>query len=171
MRKIVVVSYDPRWPAMYRQEAAAIARVFGDELIAIHHIGSTSVPGLSAKPVIDIMPVVRSIDVLARFDPAMVELGYEPKGENGIPGRRFYTRGEDDVSRTHNVHAYAQGHPEVTTHVAFRDHLIAYPDDAQRYASLKAELAAQFPRDIRSYSVGKDAFIREILRAAASAGA
>ena len=87
---IRVVPYNPEWPAAYEHEAATIARILGNELVAIYHIGSTSVPGLAAKPVIDIMPTVRSIEAIDRFDASFEVLGYECMGEFGIPGRRYY---------------------------------------------------------------------------------
>jgi GrpB-like predicted nucleotidyltransferase (UPF0157 family) len=165
MRNIVVVPYNPDWPEQFRREAAKIAAIFGPELISIHHIGSTSVPGLSAKPIIDMMPVVRDIEKVDMLNPAMIELGYVPKGENGIPGRRYFTKG-GDANRTHHVHAYASGNPEVSRHLDFRDYLIAYPEEAQHYATLKAELARQFRNDIWGYMAGKDSFIKETLRKA-----
>lgn len=165
MRKIVVVPYHPGWPEQYRVEAAKIAAVFGPELVAIHHIGSTSVPGLSAKPIIDMMPVVRDIERVESFNPAMVQLGYEPKGENGIPGRRYFAKG-GDANRSHHVHIFALDNPEVNRHLDFRDYLIVHPAEARHYAALKAELAQQFPYDILDYMAGKDGLIKEILQKA-----
>lgn len=163
MRKIVVVPYNPDWPEQYRAEAVKIAAVFGPELVTIHHIGSTSVPGLSAKPIIDMMPVVCDITAVDLFNPAMIRLGYQPKGENGIPGRRYFVKGSD-ASRTHHVHIFALDNPEVKRHLDFRDYLIAHPAEAQRYAALKAELAWQFPHDIHSYMAGKNGFIKEAIQ-------
>ena len=162
MRNIVVVPYDPAWPERYRQEAAALASILGPELVAIHHIGSTAVPGLSAKPVIDILPVVRDVGTLDPFHPALIALGYEPRGENGIPGRRFFSKGTDG-HRTHHVHAFGVGHAEIARHLDMRDYLIAHPEEALQYASLKIELAKQYPHDILGYMAGKDAFIKEVL--------
>ncbi|MGH2544786.1 MAG: GrpB family protein [Ardenticatenaceae bacterium] len=164
-RKIVVVPYDPAWPAAFQREAERIACVFGDELLSIHHIGSTSVPGLAAKPIIDVMPLVRDVERVALYSPAMIELGYEPKGEHGIAGRRFFTKGRHP-HRTHNVHIYHPSSPEVARHLAFRDYLRAHPAEAEQYARLKAELACQFPNDIEQYMAGKEPFIKELLRKA-----
>jgi len=165
MRNIVVVPYNPDWPEQFRREAAKIAIIFGPELISIHHIGSTSVSGLNAKPIIDLMPVVRDIEKVTMFNPAMIELGYEPKGEFDILGRRYFAKGGDD-HRTHHVHTYAPDNPEVKRHLDFRDYLMAHPAEAQFYASLKAELAQQFPHDTFGYMAGKDSFIKETLRKA-----
>ena len=165
LRNIVVVPYDPVWPELFRREAAALRAIFGSELIAIHHIGSTSIPGMSAKPIIDSMPVVRDIQQVERFDSVMIQRGYEPRGENGIAGRRYFVKG-GDASRTHHVHAYEPGNPEVARHLNFRDYLIAQPEEARQYAGLKLELARQFPHDIEGYIAGKDAFIKGILHRA-----
>ena len=165
MRNIRVVEYDPAWVEAYQVEAARLSAIFGEMLLSIHHIGSTSVPGLPAKPVIDIMPVVRDINDLEPFYPALIALGYEPLGENGIPGRRYFIKGGED-HRSHNVHTYQPDHPEVTTHLNFRNYLRSHPEVAHEYAVLKAELARQFPNDIESYIEGKAAFIRDIIQKA-----
>jgi GrpB-like predicted nucleotidyltransferase (UPF0157 family) len=165
MRNVVVVRYDPLWPDLFCQEAAILNAIFGQELISIHHIGSTSIPGMSAKPIIDIMPIVRSIESVDRLNPAMRQQGYEPKGENAIPGRRYFAKGGDE-HRTHHVHAYMADNPEVARHLNFRDYLVAHPYEARQYAELKAQLAMQFPHDIDSYVAGKDEFIKRILQKA-----
>ncbi len=165
-RTIVVVVYNPLWPQMFEEEAAKISAVFGSELISIHHIGSTSIPGMSAKPIIDIMPVVHHIEAVDALNSAMIELGYEPLGENEIPGRRFFRKG-GEVRRSHHVHAFGTTSPEIKRHRDFRDYLIAHPIEARQYADLKIELAIKFPHDIEGYMNGKDAFIKEIDRRAA----
>jgi GrpB-like predicted nucleotidyltransferase (UPF0157 family) len=162
--EVVVVPYDPTWPERYEAEARALARVFGEALVAIHHIGSTAVPGLPAKPIIDILPVVRAIRAVDRLRPDLEALGYECMGEFGIPGRRYLRKGGD--RRTHHVHVFQEGDPNVVRHLAFRDYLRAHPDEARRYGELKAELAARFPRDIEAYMDGKDAFVKALERAA-----
>jgi GrpB-like predicted nucleotidyltransferase (UPF0157 family) len=162
IRNIVVVPYDPRWPEKYQQEAERISAIFSQEMISICHIGSTAIPGMSAKPIIDIMPVVQDIDTVEAFNPAMIQLGYDPQGENGVPGRRYFVRG-GDAHRTHHVHTYQPGNPEVNRHLDFRDYLIAHPDEAQQYASLKMELARQYPHNIDAYLAGKDAFIKKTI--------
>ncbi|HBY96185.1 MAG TPA: hypothetical protein DEP84_19900 [Chloroflexi bacterium] len=165
MRNIVVVPYDLSWVNAFQHEAERLAAIFGDELLSIHHIGSTAVPGLSAKPVIDIMPLVRNLDRVELFNAALINLGYEPLGENGIAGRRYFVKGGDE-NRTHNVHLYEPDNPEVARHLDFRDYLRAHPEEAQQYGRLKEMLARQFPHDIFGYMAGKDSFIKEILHKA-----
>jgi GrpB-like predicted nucleotidyltransferase (UPF0157 family) len=165
MRNIRVVAYDLAWPAAFEQEALILAAILGDGLITIHHIGSTAVPGLPAKPVIDMMPLVRDIEGVDRLVPVMSEAGYYSWGEHGIPGRRLFTKGGDE-HRTHNVHIFQIDNPEVSRHLDFRDYLRAHPQVARQYAQLKMELAPQFPNDITAYNQGKDSFIKEMERRA-----
>jgi len=159
---IVVVPYNPMWLEMFQQEAARLAGVFGDQLLSIHHVGSTAVPGLAAKPIIDIMPIVRDIEQVDSLNEAMIALGYEPKGELDIPGRRFFVKYNERGERTHHVHAYEADNPEVARHLDFRDYLIAYPNVAAQYAELKQALAKQFRHDRENYTNSKTPFIRDI---------
>src|SRR5690625_1792156 len=109
MRKVEVTSFNANWAQMFKEEADQFRNIFGSDMLAIHHIGSTSVPGLKAKPIIDIMPVVNDIDTVDHFNKEMEKIGYEPKGEFGIAGRRYFRKGK--VERTHHVHFFEVGHP------------------------------------------------------------
>lgn len=164
MRKVDVVTYNEDWVRQFQQEAAQLRRVFGNELIDIHHIGSTSVPGLKAKPVIDIMPVVSHIDRVGEFNMQMIAIGYEPMGENGLPERRFFRKGGD--KRTHHVHVFQAGNENIERHLAFRDYLRTHSEIARKYGDLKEELARKFPYDIEAYINGKDVLVKEIEQAA-----
>ena len=159
-----MVSYDPAWIQLFQDEAEQIKQIFGEEVIGIHHIGSTAIPGIHAKPVLDLMPVVKEISHVDRFNPAMEQLGYVAMGENGIAGRRFFQKGGDE--RTHHVHMFAVGDDEITRHLAFRDFMIAHPAEAERYSVLKQRLAAAYPYEMNGYIEGKDSFIREMDRRA-----
>ena len=130
----------------------------------MHHIGSTAVPNIHAKPVIDILLVVQKHAELDAKQAAMEALGYEARGEGGIPGRRFFRRDNKDGDRTHQVHAFEADSPQIARHLAFRDYMIAHPGIAQEYSALKQKLAAEHPNDIEAYMDGKDAFIHEIDR-------
>ncbi|QTD43485.1 GrpB family protein [Sporosarcina sp. Te-1] len=164
MRKVEVTPYSNAWPSKFQEEATELNKVFGSELIEIHHIGSTSVFGLSAKPIIDIMPVVKEITRIDSFNEAMRELGYEARGENGIAGRRYFQKGRND--RTHHVHVYEEGSPEIGRHLAFRDYLRAHPAIAKKYGDVKEELAKRYPSDIAAYIEGKEQLASEIEREA-----
>jgi GrpB-like predicted nucleotidyltransferase (UPF0157 family) len=160
LRKVEVCSYKEKWALEFEQEKEILKIIFKDEIIDIHHIGSTSVPGLKAKPTIDIMPVVKDIHNIDHYNEAMRDIGYEPKGENGIPGRRYFQKGGDQ--RSHHVHIYKAGSEEITRHLAFRDYLLTHPEDKERYGDLKEKLAQQFPYDVKSYIKGKDRLVREL---------
>ncbi|ALX50598.1 GrpB family protein [Lentibacillus amyloliquefaciens] len=159
MRKVEVVIYDALWPVQFDIEAGKIQRIFGDEIIDIHHIGSTSVEGLYAKPVIDMMPVVEDVSRVDQFDSEMKAIGYGAKGEFGITGRRFFQKGGEN--RTHHVHIIEAGSTHLERHLAFRDYLRAHPDKAASYSRLKLDLAARFPDDIAAYIEGKHRFVQE----------
>jgi GrpB-like predicted nucleotidyltransferase (UPF0157 family) len=163
VRKIEVVSYDPRWPEMYQVEVERLTPAVGAQVIAFHHIGSTSVPGLCAKPTIDILAEVYSLAALDTCNKAMQALGYNPKGENGIVGRRYFNRLAGEVHLFH-LHAFQTGHPAIAEHLAFRDYLRTHPAVAGEYTALKRRLAEQFTFDSLAYTEGKAAFITEVVQ-------
>jgi len=143
MREIRVVPHDPRWTDEFEREAQRLRAVFGENLVEAHHIGSTPVPGLAAKPIVDVLPVVKDIRLVDALNDEMAALGYTARGEFGLPGRRFFTKDEAGA-RTHNVHVYESGSPEVERHLAFRDYIISHPEEAHAYGLLKEELAEVF---------------------------
>ena len=156
MREVVVVPPDRGWRDAFEAEAARLRSILGENLVEIHHIGSTAIPSIAAKPIIDILPVVRHIE---RVDD-LAAAGYKSWGEFGIPGRRYFTRDENG-KRTHNVHVYAAGNPEITRHLGFRDYMNAHPEEARAYGRLKEKLAREFPTDFEAYMDGKHAFVQE----------
>ncbi len=161
---VEVVPYDPSWKEAYCEEAHKILEVLGSELLEIHHIGSTSIPGIYAKPIIDILGGARKIEDIDKYTDAMARIGYEAWGEFGLPGRRFFVKGVP--KRTHNLHIFEAGNTEITRHLAFRDYMIAHPADAQQYSELKKELAEKHKGDIDGYCDGKDAFVKAMERKA-----
>lgn len=164
VRLIKVIPYKPEWTDQYNEEANIIASVLDRELIEIHHIGSTAIKDIFAKPIIDILIVVRSISNIDRFNKGMIGIGYRPMGEYGIKRRRFFIKGNDDL-RTHHLHAFQLGDRQITKYLYFRDYLIANPGIAKRYSDLKRKLAKKFPHNIDEYMEGKDKFIKYIIGA------
>ena len=160
-RKVELATHNPNWAQGYEAEAERLTAVFQSHLCAIHHIGSTAVPGIKAKPIIDILIEVADIECVDGVNAAMGELGYIAKGENGIEGRRYFRRGSD-VHHTHHIHVYQTGHPEIVRHLNFRDYLIANPPVAQAYSRLKEELARQFRTDTARYTSNKSDFIQDV---------
>ncbi len=158
---VVVTEWSAEWSVLFEREAERIRRILGENCEAVHHIGSTSVPGLPAKPIIDIMPVVRSLEAADGYRGAFEELGYEYMGEFGIPGRRYLRKGGDE--RTHQIHIFACGsRGDIERHLAVREYLRAHEETARQYGRLKKQLAARFPYDIEGYCRGKEAFMERL---------
>ncbi len=166
MRLVEVVPHDRSWRIQFAHESIAIAHTLGKNTIAVHHIGSTAIPGIYAKPIVDFLVEVREIAIVDPFNSAMQTLGYEAMGEFGIPGRRYFRKDINGV-RTHHVHTFEIGSPQIDRHLNFRDYMIAHSEEAKRYSDLKRDLAKQFPTDIEGYMDGKDAFIKAIDQKAA----
>jgi len=167
VRKVEVVPHNSQWRDAFEAEAKRVAAALGENVVAIHHIGSTAIPNIYAKPVIDLLIEVRDISEVDRQSSAMESLGYEVMGEYGIHGRRYFRKDNQEGIRTHNIHAFEAGSEEVERHLAFRDYMIAHPGDAQRYSELKRRLAEEHPQSIDEYMDGKDGFIKEMDRRAA----
>ena len=159
--RIQVVAHDPAWRGEFEAEARRITRALGDLVVRLHHIGSTAIPGIFAKPVIDLLMEVDDIVELDDRSSFMEDLGYEAMGEFGIPGRRYFRKNNASSVRTHQVHAFEVDGTEVERHLAFRDYMIAHPEEAQAYGDLKRKLAQEHPDDIEAYMDGKDPFIKE----------
>jgi GrpB-like predicted nucleotidyltransferase (UPF0157 family) len=170
-RAVELVPHDPAWATLAAAESARLAAAIGETLIGIDHVGSTAIPGIAAKPVVDLMPVVRDLAALDARQPQVESLGYVWRGEFGIPGRRYCVR-EERGRRLFHVHCYASGRPEITRHLAFRDYLIAHPNEARAYEAQKRAAAAAHPGDMLAYSDAKSDWIKAcIARAMAWAAA
>jgi GrpB-like predicted nucleotidyltransferase (UPF0157 family) len=165
-REVRVVSYDENWPNLYQQEITRINAVLGEEIVSAYHIGSTSIPGMWAKPIIDILLKVKDIIEIDNYNNEMIALGYEPRGELGILGRRYFSREEPKDVRTHHIHAYQADNIELERHLAFRDYMIAHPEDIKIYSELKIVLARRFQWDIDGYISGKHLYMERMERAA-----
>ena len=170
-RIIEVVPHSPTWQAAFAEEARVLEAVFALRLRAIHHIGSTAVPGLAAKPVIDILIVLDETHAIETFSPAMERLGYRIRGEcldapvPGTPGR-FYFSKDTDGARSHHVHVCAEGHPQIGDLLGLRDYLRAHPSRAADYGQVKQRLAIAHRHDSIDYMRGKDAKVKELVQEA-----
>jgi GrpB-like predicted nucleotidyltransferase (UPF0157 family) len=160
--KVEVLPHNLIWRSKFEDEKKLIAPVFANNLVTIDHIGSTAIPHIYAKPIIDILVEVNDISKVDELCSAMTALSYEVMGEFGIPGRRYFRKDDVTGTRTHHVHTFEVGSLAVKRHLAFRDYMIAHPETAQRYSELKRQLAKQYPNDINGYMDGKDGFIKEI---------
>lgn len=161
-RHIIVTEYNTAWPALFEMETEKIQTILGETLVAVHHIGSTSVKGMKAKPTIDIMPVVHEIGTADPHKREFEAIGYEYLGEYGIPGRRYLRKvwGEDDL---YHIHIFEESNREdIVRHLAVRDYLRTHTAAANAYGELKAALAGAFPYDNDGYCDGKDAFVKRL---------
>jgi len=168
---IRIVDYDAQWPVKFEEEKTQIVEALGDLVADVQHVGSTSVPGLAAKPIIDIMVAIKGESGMVRSITPLVKIGYVCLGEFGIPGRNYYRRNAEvaglglshgGIARTHHLHTFPAGHAEWDRHIQFRDYLRSHPDAARDYETLKRDLASQFPADMDGYTDAKTEFIKAI---------
>lgn len=165
--QVTLAPHDPDWIRVAAEEGARIGKALGDSLVAVHHIGSTAIPGIAAKPTIDLMPALRpGADIDACRGP-MEALGYLWRGEFGIAGRRYCVL-ERDGRRLFHVHIFPAGHANIATQLAFRDYLRAHPEEALAYEAIKREAAAAHPDNSLKYNDYKSAWIRACQERAAA---
>jgi GrpB-like predicted nucleotidyltransferase (UPF0157 family) len=150
--------HDPDWAGTAARESARIAAAVGPSMIRVEHIGSTAIPGIAAKPTIDLMPVVRGASDLDACRAPMEALGYRWRGKFGIPGRRYSVL-EKNGKRLFHVHIYAAGDGNIAKQLLFRDYLRAHRDEALAYEAIKREAAAAHPSDSMAYNDHKSAWI------------
>jgi GrpB-like predicted nucleotidyltransferase (UPF0157 family) len=164
---IVVADYDPAWPERFRQEAAKIRAALGEAARAIEHIGSASVPGLAAKPVVDILLVVEDSSDEASYVPALQGAGYVLRvRERDFHEHRMLRSAAKDV----HVHVYSPGSPEIERHLLLRDHLRENDEDRELYARTKRDLASRDWPSMEHYAEAKTEVIEGIIARAAAAG-
>ncbi len=161
---LILVPYQSSWPHAFKEEAQKLKKVFSSLPSHFYHIGSTSIPGCSAKPIVDILGVVADVTRVDDFNAALFELGFEPLGEYGMIQRRFF-RKRSGIQV--NVHVFEDTDPEVERHLRFCDYLRRHPDEVKAYCELKSKLAEQFALDRDRYTLGKDKFIKTVDIAAA----
>ncbi len=162
-RDVVVVDYDSSWPARYERERAGIVEALGDVMegvAAIEHVGSTAVPGLAGKPIIDIMVGIRELAGGERCVQPLEALEYEYRGDAGIPGRYYFRKGNP---RSHHLHMVEHRSEFWQRHILFRDLLRERPAVAREYAALKKELAVRYRTDRLAYTEAKTPFIESAL--------
>ena len=166
-RLIVVVDYDPRWPALYQSEKEQLVSLLGDKPVDLQHIGSTSIPGLAAKPVIDIAIGFQELQTAESCIHLLENAGYayEPDLEAALPGRRFLWR-VDLTSQRYHLHLASIHSRLWSAPLAFRDYVRRHPEAASEYRKLKATLALECGSDVGAYIDGKAGFIEKILRRA-----
>ncbi len=160
-RKTHIEPHNPEWFRLFQSERQILQTIFGDAIIRIEHIGSTAVPGMKAKPIIDILITTSNIDGIDTFNVQMDNIGYIAGGEFGLPGRRFFCKGDKMHCQFH-VHVYEDRHTAVEHYLLFRDYMIHHPQEAKNYEDLKTALAFQHPHNRTLYTEGKGKFINDI---------
>ena len=164
---VEIVAYDSRWPGLFLHERARLVQMFPALVRRVEHFGSTAVPGLSAKPIVDMLVEVTSLDeVKTQIVPVLELAGYDylwrpTTGDDTPPFYAWFIKRNHEGQRTHHVHMVEEGFPQWDG-LLFRDYLIAHPDVAQQYADVKRRLAAQFPNDRIAYTGGKSEFVRYV---------
>lgn len=166
--EVIIVDYNPEWATLFEQEKARLLAVAGDYIEEIQHVGSTAVPGLAAKPIIDIMIAIRGLSLVEKTVAPIESLGYGYMGEYGLPERHFFRKPTNDSwsNRTHHIHMVLKGSNQWVNQFHFRDYLRAHPETRQQYEDLKRELATQFRDDRIAYTDAKQDFIFATLRLA-----
>jgi GrpB-like predicted nucleotidyltransferase (UPF0157 family) len=161
---IIIEEYDPQWPKSFEGISSRIASALGRWAAAIEHVGSTAVPGLPAKPIIDLDVLLRSDEDLLHVIQKLHLLGYQHRGTLGIPGRDAFRAPAHDMR--HHLYVCSPSSQEFSRHITFRDYLRRHPRDADDYARLKRSLSGRFSIDRDAYTEAKTEFIEEILRRA-----
>jgi len=161
---VIIEDYDTAWPRRFEELRFRFATALGTMAAAIDHVGSTAVPGLAAKPIIDIDVLLRLADDLPLVITRLAHIGYGHRGDLGIPGREAFRTPLNDWP--HHLYVCPPGSPEYQRHLGFRNHLRMHPADASAYACLKRKLAAEFGTDREAYNQAKTRFVAEILRRA-----
>jgi GrpB-like predicted nucleotidyltransferase (UPF0157 family) len=164
-RDITIVPYQPGWVALYEQEAALLRNVLGEKALQIEHCGSTSIPGIEAKPIIDIMVAVESLPQAAELIPALEALSYHYRPRDTVPGRMFFRKPTPDISMYHlNLTEMDSGF--WTNQLAFRETLRAHDELAAEYVEPKKRLAEEYARTNQLDTEGKTAFVHRVLELA-----
>jgi GrpB-like predicted nucleotidyltransferase (UPF0157 family) len=158
---IRIVDHDPDWSRLAREELARVAQALGDTAARLEHVGSTSVPGLGAKPIIDMQVSVVDIDRMEDYVGPLEGLGYLFAPDPAFPDYHYFAR-PHTRPRTHHLHVCGHGSHQELRHLAVRDYLRAHPDEAARYEALKRRLVAEHPQDRLAYVAGKDGYMIEL---------
>ncbi len=162
---VKLAEYDENWQKIFENEKSELRKILGDKTIDIQHIGSTSVPGNCAKPIIDILIGVNSMKTADECIRPLIRFGYEFKGEKGIPGGCFFLKSIGEI-RTHHLHIIIHNSKSWINHIIFRDFLIQNSEYRKKYCDLKKELAVKFKNDREVYTDAKSDFIEKVVQLA-----
>ena len=161
-KHVIVLPYDEQWEQDFLKIKAELADALGQLAIRIEHVGSTSVQGLSAKPIIDIDVVIKDYSILEDVVSALSEIGYQHRGDLGIVGREAFRYDGKEHLKKHHLYVCPEDSPELRRHIAFRDYLRVHPEAVREYSRIKEEGAKQYPDDIERYIEHKSPFIEKV---------
>ena len=161
-KHVVVLPYDEQWKQDFLRIKAELTNALGQLTIGIEHVGSTSVRGLSAKPIIDIDVIIKDYTVLKDVAAALMKIGYQHEGDLGIVGREAFKYNGKEHLQEHHLYVCPEDSPELKRHIAFRDYLRTHPDAVREYSHIKEEGAKRYPNDIERYIEHKSPFIEKI---------
>ena len=162
--KVVVVPYDRAWKSAFDAIRAEIEAALGDRILSVEHVGSTSVEGMSAKPIIDIDVVIRDYSVFAEVVRRLAAIGYIHEGDLGIKDREAFKYTDKPHLQLHHLYICPQASEELHRHITFRDYLRSHPEAVQKYGAAKEKAAQLYPNDIDSYIACKSPCIEEIYK-------
>ena len=160
---VLIADYDPEWPLHFEAAKRTIAQAVGPLLVSIEHIGSTAVPNVASKPIIDIMPGIRRFEDGFDCVAPLEALGYDCRGELGIPGRHYFVKNDVQGVREQQLHMVVVGTDFWAKKLLFRDYMRTNPDEANEYAQLKRSLAKRYRQDREAYTEGETVFIEGAL--------
>jgi GrpB-like predicted nucleotidyltransferase (UPF0157 family) len=155
---VVVIDYDPNWPEEFERLKSRVVDALGEVVVRVEHVGSTAVPGLTAKPIVDLYAVVDDMD---RATELLAALGYKAEGELGVPGRRGFSWPAGE--KRHHLYICPPDHAGLASVVRFRDYMRTHPEEALEYGELKRKLAIRHRNDQEAYADGKTLFIEAVL--------
>ena len=160
-RSYKIISYDPKWPILFSQESEKISGIIGDNILETHHIGSTSVVGMSGKSTIDILFVVKNISKINEKVTDMEKIGYNSLGALNVKNSHLFEK-EKNGNRTFIIHFYQKDHSEIKQIIAIRDYLRNHGDEVKKYSKIKLSLFQKFPDDYKQYRKLKDKYMKDL---------
>lgn len=159
---VALHKHNKLWKELFKEEKDLLLETFPGKILEVSHGGSTAVPGIPAKPIIDMFAVVDDLLKTNDLRKKLEELGYNYRGEEGAPGRILYAKGPEEL-RTHHLNLVEKGNVQWNNHLLIREYYLAHPEIAADYANLKTKLAKQFPDDRKAYGAGKNDFILDVI--------
>ena len=162
---VILRDHNKEWSNLFDKEANLISSKISDYIVDIQHIGSTAIPGTIAKPIIDMAVAIDDLSDVKKIIPLLQKIEYEYRGEQGIPDRHLFVKGDEEF-RTHHLHLMLNTSYEWKKHILFRDYLRQHPSEAKQYSELKKKLAAKFEFDREKYTNSKEEFILRIIEMA-----